>query len=76
MRFIQKIIDFLFVNLKVAAVYSVAFAAKVRFLLDHVKYKINGAWHDTFILPRFHVGSWDSLIICLVLVAFHRESFS
>jgi hypothetical protein len=75
-RLIQKIINFLFVHLQVAAVDSVAFAPQIRFLFDHVIDKVDRARDNTLIVSRFNIGRWDSLIIHLILVAFHCEGLA
>lgn len=87
-RFVQKVIDPLFVDLKVAAVDSELFFLEIRLLLNQVKKVMDGSGYQAIIILRV---TWRGLriviefrkyghrfpfVILSILVTFHCKSFS
>jgi hypothetical protein len=75
MRFVQHVVNFFFVNLEVAAVDSVFFAAEVGLLLNQLIEQPDRAGYDAFIFPRLNDCLWNTFIVLSILVAFHRKCF-
>lgn len=76
MRFIQKVVNFLFVNLEVGTVHRKLFLAQIAFFLAKIEKQSNCSWHNSFVITDFNVSYGLTLIIYKVLVALHGVSLA
>jgi len=75
MRFVQHVVDFLFVDLEVAAVNSVFLSPEAGLLFNQLIKKSDRAWYHAFIFTGLNDCLWNAFIILCILIALHRKSF-
>ena len=71
-RFVEQVVDFLLVNLKVGAVDCEDFAPAARLLLHQLEKLVDCARYNSFMLSGLNHGGWNALFLSVV-VALHRE---
>ena len=73
MGFVQKIIDFFFVNLEVTTGNGEFLVAESGLRFYQIENVLNRAGNNSFVVARFNDSGKNPLVVVLILVPFHGE---